>query len=56
MPQGAWGRCKPALLFGEYILLLADGGGSNGSRRRQWKYELHRLSNRYSPLDCLFLT
>jgi hypothetical protein len=29
----------------EYLLILADGGGSNGSRRRQWKYELHRLSN-----------
>jgi hypothetical protein len=29
----------------EYILIRADGGGSNGSRRKQWKYELHRLSN-----------
>jgi hypothetical protein len=28
----------------DYILLLADGGGSNGSRRRR-KYELHKLSN-----------
>jgi hypothetical protein len=26
-------------------LSLCDSGGSNGSRRRQWKYELHRLSN-----------
>jgi hypothetical protein len=29
----------------KYIQLPADGGGSNGSRRRQWKYELHKLSN-----------
>jgi hypothetical protein len=28
----------------EYLLILADGGGSNGSRRRQWKYELYGLS------------
>jgi hypothetical protein len=27
------------------MLILADGVGSNGSRRRQWKYEPHRLSN-----------
>jgi hypothetical protein len=27
------------------ILIPADGGGSSGSRRRQWKYELHKLSN-----------
>ncbi|MDR2446905.1 MAG: hypothetical protein LBD58_06390 [Treponema sp.] len=25
--------------------LLADGGGSNGSRGRRWKYELYMLSN-----------
>ncbi|MDR2447337.1 MAG: hypothetical protein LBD58_08655 [Treponema sp.] len=25
--------------------MLAGGGGHNGSRRRQWKYELHRLSD-----------
>ena len=28
----------------KYLLILADGGGSNGSRRRQWKYELYGLS------------
>jgi hypothetical protein len=27
------------------MLILADGGGSNGSRKRRWKYEPHRLSN-----------
>ena len=30
------------------LLLLADGGGSNGSRCRAWRYELqHRLCNRF---------
>ena len=28
----------------KYLQILADGGGSNGSRRRQWKYELNNLS------------
>jgi hypothetical protein len=28
----------------KYLQILADGGGSNGSRRRQWKYELYGLS------------
>jgi transposase len=27
------------------ILITADSGGSNGYRRRQWKYELQRLAN-----------
>jgi hypothetical protein len=27
-----------------YLQILADGGGSKGSRRRQWKYELNNLS------------
>jgi hypothetical protein len=26
------------------LMILADGGGSNGWRRRQWKYELYGLS------------
>jgi hypothetical protein len=43
----AWWEMEGSAAYphAEYILLLADGGGSNGSRRRQWKYELHRLSN-----------
>jgi hypothetical protein len=28
------------------LLITADGGGSNGSKRRLWKYELQRLSDR----------
>jgi Rhodopirellula transposase DDE domain len=27
------------------LLITADGGGSNGSKRRQWKTELQRLAN-----------
>jgi hypothetical protein len=43
----AWWKAegKAAYPQAEYLLLLADGGGSNGSHRRQWKYELHGLSN-----------
>jgi hypothetical protein len=43
----AWWKAEGAVAYpqAEYLLLLADGGGSNGSRRRQWKYELHGLSN-----------
>jgi hypothetical protein len=43
----AWWKAEGAAAYpqAEYLLLLADGGGSNGSRRRQWKYELHGLSN-----------
>jgi hypothetical protein len=43
----AWWETEGAAAYpqAEYMLILADGGGSNGSRRRQWKYELHRLSN-----------
>jgi hypothetical protein len=43
----AWWQAEgnAAYPHAEYMLLLADGGGSNGSRRRQWKYELHILSN-----------
>jgi len=28
------------------LLICADGGGSNGSNRRLWKYELQKLSNK----------
>jgi hypothetical protein len=28
----------------KYLLITADGGGSNGSRNRLWKFELHKLS------------
>jgi hypothetical protein len=35
---------KAAYPQAEYLLILADGGGSNGSRRRQWKYGLYGLS------------
>jgi len=27
------------------LLITADGGGSNGSRRRLWKWELQRLAD-----------
>jgi hypothetical protein len=42
----AWWETEGSAAYpqADYILILADGGGSNGSRRRQWKYELHRLS------------
>jgi len=29
----------------EELLITADGGGSNGSRNRLWKYELQRFSD-----------
>jgi hypothetical protein len=29
----------------DYILITADGGGSNGYRVKLWKYELQKLSN-----------
>jgi len=29
----------------KYLVITADGGGSNGSRVRLWKRELHRLAN-----------
>jgi hypothetical protein len=35
---------KPAYPHTEYLQILADGGGSNSSRGRQWKYELYGLS------------
>jgi hypothetical protein len=43
----AWWKVENSVAYpqAEYILILADGGGSNGSRRREWKYELHRLSD-----------
>lgn len=30
----------------EELLICADGGGSNGSNRRLWKYELQKLANK----------
>ncbi len=30
----------------EHLVITADGGGSNGSRLRLWKWELQKLSNR----------
>jgi hypothetical protein len=37
----AWWKAEGSAAYpqAKYILILADGGGSNGSRRRQWKYE-----------------
>jgi hypothetical protein len=29
----------------KHLVITADGGGSNGSRVRLWKYELHRLAS-----------
>jgi hypothetical protein len=42
----SWWKEEGKAAYGQaaYVLLLADGGGSNGSRRRQWKYELYGLS------------
>jgi hypothetical protein len=43
----AWWKAEGSAAYpqAEYMLLLADGGGSNGSLRRHWKYELYMLSN-----------
>jgi Rhodopirellula transposase DDE domain len=35
----------PSVIRAPGITITADGGGSNGSRVRLWKRELHRLSN-----------
>lgn len=32
----------------DHLLILADGGGSNGARNRSWKYELQNLCDRYN--------
>ena len=32
----------------KYLVITADGGGSNGSRVRLWKRELQRLANEIS--------
>lgn len=36
---------KPTYPDAKKILITADGGGSNGSRNRLWKYELQRLTD-----------
>jgi hypothetical protein len=36
---------KAAYLRARRIQIMADSGGSNGARRRQWKYELQRLAD-----------
>jgi hypothetical protein len=35
---------RPAYPQARSLLILADGGGSNGSRVRLWKWELHKLA------------
>jgi hypothetical protein len=42
----AWWKAEGRAAYpqAKYLQILADGGGSNGSRRRQWKYELYGLS------------
>jgi hypothetical protein len=40
----AWWKAEGNVAYpqAEYMLIRADGRGSNGSRRRQWKYESHK--------------
>lgn len=42
-----WWRCmgKSRYSNAKKILICADGGGSNGSRNRLWKYKLQRLAD-----------
>jgi transposase len=40
------GEGQEAYPHAREILICADGGGSNGSRRRQWKTELQRLATK----------
>ncbi len=42
-----WWRFEGRSLYpsAEGLLITADGGGSNGYRRRQWKFELQRLAD-----------
>ena len=37
---------RPAYSGTRSLLITADGGGSNGSRLRLWKWELHRFASR----------
>jgi hypothetical protein len=37
---------RPAYSGSNSLLITADGGGSNGSRLRLWKWELHRFASR----------
>ena len=42
-----WQKMGRTVYGGAYHLLVtADGGGSNGSRTRLWKWELQRFANR----------
>ena len=42
-----WKRMgRPAYKGATSLLITADGGGSNGSRLRLWKWELHRFATR----------
>ncbi|MDR0708044.1 MAG: hypothetical protein LBF60_09280 [Treponema sp.] len=43
----AWRETEDSAAYpqAEYMQILADGRGSNGSQRRRWNYEPHRLSN-----------
>lgn len=36
---------RPIYPMANRLLIKADGGGSNGSRNRLWKKELHKLSD-----------
>jgi DDE family transposase len=42
-----WWRAEGRKLYvgARHLLITADGGGSNGYRLRQWKYELQRLAD-----------
>jgi hypothetical protein len=37
---------RPAYPAADSLLITADAGGSNGSRVRLWKWELHKFANR----------
>ena len=45
-PWMRWWQGEGALIYpdAKELLICADGGGSNGSRVRLWKYELARLA------------
>lgn len=49
-----WQKMGRTVYGGAYHLLVtADGGGSNGSRTRLWKWELQRFANPGSPSPCV---
>ena len=52
----SWWRAEGRLQYprAPRLVITADGGGSNGSRLRLWKWELQRLSNRLGfPISVL---